>query len=289
MTMSTRSQIATFGFSLVLAAAGCRNDPLIKPANRQPIAVARVINNGMPVAADSKDPAALAFAFMGQPVTVTLDATASFDPDGSIKGYRWLSGTAAPDGGAPHRLAVMGLPSNVAQPPVTLGEGAWTFSLWVTDNHDLISDVATISITVGNAVPPEVQACADNVVPTEPEACRNCLCSQGAMCQAAVTSDKCDQTCWDLINCVASHCPDFAAMAMKMPPDYSCLTANCMAYVGGATGAMPATPCFVACPQECAGVPVGGMGGGTGGMGGGTGGMTGTGTGGMMSEEDGGL
>jgi hypothetical protein len=145
----------------------------------------------------------------------------------------------------------------------------------------LLSDVSSISITVGsNAVPPEVKACADKVVSTEPEACRTCVCNQGAMCQGAVTSDKCDQTCWDLINCVANNCPDFAAMAMKMPPDYSCLVAHCMPYIGGGTAAMAATPCFVACPDDCAGVPVGGMSGGTGGMGAGTGGM-GAGTGGM--------
>jgi hypothetical protein len=60
-----------------------------------------------------------------------------------------------------------------------------------------------------------------------------------------------------------------------------------MAHIGGATGATAATPCFVACPDDCAGVPVGGMGAGTGGMGGGTSGM-GAGTGGMGAKQDGG-
>jgi hypothetical protein len=286
MTMSTRSKLVTFGLALSLAAIGCRNDPLIKPANRQPIAVAQVIKDGKPVDGATKDKAMLTFPSNGQPVAVTLDATASFDPDGSIKSYRWLSGTPAPDGGMPPRVAITGLPSTASQPQLMLGEGDWTFDLWVGDNHGLLSDVDTISIHVGALVDP-VQECADKVVTTEPDACRTCLC-QTEKCRPLVTSDACDQTCWDLINCVASHCPNFAMMAMQSPPDYSCLTMNCMAYIGGATGATPATPCFVACPDDCAGVPVGGMSGGTGGMGGGTGGM-GAGTGGMGAEADGGL
>src|SRR6185295_16201700 len=123
MTMSTRSQIVTFGLALALAAAGCRNDPLIKPANRQPIAVARVINNGMPVDGAVKDKTMLAFPSSGEPVTITLDATASFDPDGMVKSYRWLSGTPAPDGGMSPREAIAGLPSTASKPQLTLGEG----------------------------------------------------------------------------------------------------------------------------------------------------------------------
>jgi hypothetical protein len=168
------------------------------------------------------------------------------------------------------RLVPAGAPPNwpgaAAQPQVELGEGIWSFSLWVTDNQGAVSQPDTIKITVGQVVDPAVTQCAANVLPTEPAACSMCLCSQtgtqGDMCRAAVTADKCDQSCWNLINCVAGNCPDFAKMAAMMPPDYSCLTTNCSAYLSGSTGATPATPCFTACTAECMGVSYMGGGGG---------------------------
>ena len=40
-------------------------------------------------------------------------------------------------------------------------------------------------------------------------------------------------------------------MAMQMPPDYSCLTTNCMEFLGGATAATPVGQCINMCPDEC--------------------------------------
>jgi hypothetical protein len=283
MTMAVRSQIASLALALGLTAvaSSCREDPLIKPANQIPIADARVIRDGKSINERTNGPAALTYPFTGTPVTITLDASNSYDPDGTIATYRWLSGTLAGDGGTEggtpppndagvaHRSTPPGeapnWPGAVIKPQVELGEGIWSFTLWVIDDGGEISQPDTVKITIGTVVDPVVQQCADHVVSTEPEACKQCLCKQGDMCRTAVTADACDQTCWNLINCVAANCPDFAAMA-KMS-DYSCLTANCSAYTGGVTGATPATPCFTACPSDCMHVPIA-MGGGDGGMGG---------------------
>jgi hypothetical protein len=249
-------------FSLVLfaVASACREDPGIKPPHQLPVADARVLRDG--VSTNGKDDAAaLTFAYSGMPVAITLDGSQSYSSSSTIVTYRWLSGTLAPEGGTPLpddsgvmlRWAPPGAPPNwpgdVKQPQVSLDQGIWFFTLWVIDDSGAISDPDTIKITVGSVVDPMVQQCADQVVSTEPEACRQCLCKQGDMCRAAVTADKCDQTCWNLINCVAANCPDFTAMAAK--GDYSCLTANCSAYTSGSTGATPVTPCFTACSNEC--------------------------------------
>jgi hypothetical protein len=200
------------------------------------------------------------------PVAITLDASQSHDPDGTVKTHRWLSGTAAGDGGIPlpggmgvsNRWVPAGSPidwpDDVAMPEVTLDMGIWSFTLWVIDDGGAISTSDTVKITIGNVVDPVIQACADKVVPTEPEACRLCVCGQSEKCRSDVASDVCDQTCWDLINCVASHCPDFVTTM-----DVSCLTMNCMPYLGGAAAASPAGACFRACPNDCPALPPGGM------------------------------
>ena len=97
------------------------------------------------------------------------------------------------------------------------------------DSQGAVSVPSTLTVTVGMVTNPAVQQCADAVVDTESASCRQCVCTQSDMCRAAVVMTACDQTCWNLVNCVAAKCPDFTAMAAKM--DYSCLTSSCSAYV----------------------------------------------------------
>lgn len=252
--------------TFVVVSSGCRVDPTIKPANVPPVADARVLRDGKSVD-ENTGADALKFDYSGMPVAVTLDGSKSSDPDGTVVKYRWLSGTLAPDGGIPlpngagasRRWVPPGespdWPDDVVSPQVELDKGIWAFTLWVTDDGGAISTPDTVKIIIGDVVDPVVQECADKVITTEPEACRRCVCGQSEMCRAAVTLDKCDQTCWDLINCVAASCPDFATMAAKM--DYSCLTANCSAFLGGVTAATPAGACYRACPNDCMPVPIG--------------------------------
>jgi len=83
----------------------------------------------------------------GQATTsVTLNGSASSDPDGSIASYAW-SGV----GGAPQPT-----PASGALPIVTLGTGVYSFALVVTDNLGATSAPAQVSVTVnptGNQAP----------------------------------------------------------------------------------------------------------------------------------------
>jgi hypothetical protein len=272
---------AIVGLGLLAAVSHCGRDLMVNSPNLPPIADARILRDGQSVNGQGDGGAALLmFAFNGAPVSITLDGSHSYDPDGTISAYRWLSGTLAADGGGTelpdgggvlHRWVPPGAPpnwpGNTVSPQVELGEGIWSFTLWVVDNEGATSEPSTITITIGMVTSPAVQQCADAVVSTESESCRTCVCMQSDMCRTAVVASACDQTCWNLVNCVAAHCPDFTAMAAK--GDYSCLTASCSAYTSGSTGATPVAPCFSACPSECA---AGASGDGGGGDGGGAGG-----------------
>jgi hypothetical protein len=264
-------------FLALLPTASCDSTDLIIPDLKPlPTADARVIRNGQSINAQTEGGLAeLTFPFSGTPVPITLDGSHSSSPDGTIVAYHWFSGTLAPEGGTElpneggvlHRAAPPGAPPNwpgdAEQPQVSLGEGIWSFVLWVVDSQGAISEPSTITVTVGMVTNPAVQQCADAVVQTESPSCRQCLCMQGAMCQTAVVATACDQTCWNLVNCIAAHCPNFAAMAKMNPPDYSCLTGNCSAYLAGSTAATPVAPCFNACMSECTGsASDGGSGGG---------------------------
>jgi hypothetical protein len=161
--MTTRALLrnrSTVSFiALCVLASGCRKTYVDASTNRLPLAVARAIDaSGKPV--DSTVNAGLGpiYPFNGEPVAVTLDGTASSDMDGKIVEYRWL-GTELLDGGA-GRIAPAGeqssWPADVAQPILRLGEGTWSFSLWVTDDEGAISNPSEIDLIIGDA--PEFDA-----------------------------------------------------------------------------------------------------------------------------------
>src|SRR5262245_2713669 len=134
--------------ALAAVSLGCRADPTIKPANQPPVADARVVKDGTPIDehTDPKMPNALKFDYSGSPITFTRAGSKSFDTDGTITAYHWLSGTLAPDGGprlpdggkGPLRWVPAGAaadwPADVVAPKVDLDMGIWAFSLWVVDN-----------------------------------------------------------------------------------------------------------------------------------------------------------
>lgn len=157
-----RSRSALSLIALCVLASGCRQNYVDADTNRIPEAVARAIDvTGKPVDRTVNNRLGPIYPFDGAPVEVKLDGTASIDKDGKIVGYRWLgtdldegdAGREAPEGEG------SGWPGDVAQPTVKLGEGIWSFSLWVTDDEGAVSTSSEISLNVGNDIdagPPEV-------------------------------------------------------------------------------------------------------------------------------------
>jgi hypothetical protein len=145
--------------ALCLLGAGCRETYVNADTNRLPVAVPRAVDaSGMSVDSSANHGLGPIYPFAGKPVEVVLDGTASTDTDGSIVSYHWLSATR-PDGGAGRKVPdgeSQEWPDDVAMPHVKLGEGKWSFSLWVTDDDGAISDPEVIELIVGDA--PEVDA-----------------------------------------------------------------------------------------------------------------------------------
>ncbi len=140
----------------VLLGSGCRQTYVDADNNRRPTAVARAFDpTGERVDSSANEGVGPIFPFEGEPVEVKLDGRGSRDEDGKIDSYRWLSATLL-DGGVDRLVPEnesTDWPDDVAQPSVTLGEGVWSFSLWVTDDQGAISDPDTIRVIVGE--PPE--------------------------------------------------------------------------------------------------------------------------------------
>src|SRR5437868_14693384 len=99
--MAIHPRTVLIATALAVVPLGCREDPTGKPAKQPPVADARVLRDGKPIDEHTDGPDALKFDYSGSPVTFTLDASKSYDTDGAITAYRWLSGTLAPDGGIP--------------------------------------------------------------------------------------------------------------------------------------------------------------------------------------------
>jgi hypothetical protein len=145
--------------ALCVLASGCRQTYVDVGNNRIPVAVARAIDpSGEAVDSTVNDGFGPIYPFDGNPVEVKLDGTASSDTDGKIVAYRWL-GTGLVDGGVGRDEPDdedAGWPDDAKQPTVTLGEGTWSFSLWVTDDRGAISNPSEVELIVGE--PPEIDA-----------------------------------------------------------------------------------------------------------------------------------
>jgi len=230
--------------TLLLGTPGCLKDESLD-TNLAPQAQARAFGRDGKIVDEKSDGGVedLRFDYDGEPVTVKLDGSGSSDRDGHVIGYRWRSANLAPDGGMGVYNGEDGEldPKDVERPVLHLEPGNYTFTLWVTDNSNAVSKPDSISLSVG--VDPVAQ-CIDGAYETIDDTCRQCVCDQGADCQAAIP--MCDKDCWGLIGCIATSCPTFT-----MDMDTTCVVNNCGPFLGGSTGAMAAGSCIGPCATEC--------------------------------------
>ncbi|MET0388983.1 MAG: hypothetical protein ABW321_23620 [Polyangiales bacterium] len=211
---------------------GCRDAPLAQ----------NVISNITPIAhaGDTQ-----AVAFDGAPVRVTLDASESSDADGRVVDYRWYSGNAGDGGvgrGGPD-------PDDTERPTIDLDEGVWVFTLFVIDDAGGVSLPTTVTIMVGDAVPPEVAECVAAALDTIADDCRTCVCGQSDMCRTAIAA--CDQGCWDLYTCVENQCGELSA---DQEAQANCVRSSCAELLGSAAAYQPLVPCVSQdpCVETCA-------------------------------------
>lgn len=279
--------------SVGCALLGCHENPLVPKPNQIPMAVAQVIGPDGNTVLDPPPPTCpgapkptpsaahmIKFPYNGTDVTFTLDGSHSTDGDGHIVKYQWLSATSVPDGGEgnlSHDTEVMvpdagtmtvhvkaggryvpsgadpAWPDDKPKDELTLGQGLWAFTLFVTDDRGAVGPPDSVTIAIGGD--PRVQTCMDNVLKADTltDDCKECICSQSDTCRMNVVESACDATCWGLIQCIATMCPHFAEMSMKTPPDFSCVTGMCSAFLAGAMAATPAGMCVTPCADKCGG------------------------------------
>lgn len=239
MTMDRRSFTTLLVLLAAATSSACRDAPLAVNVN----------TNTAPVAHAGE---MQKLDYDGSPVSVKLDGSGSSDSDGTIVSYRWLSGDAALDGG-------MGRggpdPEDERSPTVMLDAGTWRFTLFVIDDKGGVSQPSTVTIEIGNGLPPEVAECSSAALQTISEDCRLCLCGLDEMCRGATTA--CDESCWGFYGCVQNQCGDVAA---DMTALADCVRANCSDFFGGIGQYMALDPCLKRdpCGQVC-GASVQGM------------------------------
>ena len=289
--MSLSKLLPLVGF--VSALTGCHENPLVPKPNQIPMAVAEVIGPDgntvfdpvPPTCPGDKKPVPspahmIKLPYDGTDVSFQLDGSHSTDGDGHVAKYQWLSAASVPDGGEgilSHDMEVTvpdagtmtvhvkaggryapsgsdpGWPDDKPKVPLSLGPGLWGFTLFVTDDRGAISTPDSVTISIGGD--PRVKTCMDGVLKADTisDDCKSCICSQSDTCRMNVVETACDATCWGLIQCIATMCPDFAKMSMQSPPDFSCVTGKCSAFLAGAMAATAAGMCVTPCAMDCGG------------------------------------
>ncbi len=238
--------------------AGCVNPGYVDDPNAVPVALARVVGpDGVATTA------MVTFPFSGQPVAVTLDGAGSTDADGRVASYHWIASN-------PMMPMEPRMNLRVASPQVSLGQGTWTFSLWVTDEKGKVSRPDTVTFVVGTPTAPmggaggasggaggaggaagggalTAEMCVGMMAAAVPMECKACVCAIDS-CRSMVIESACDATCWALLACIGMNCPDAPTSCIPT----TCLT-QYMAYTAGPTpaGATPAGACATMCPDAC--------------------------------------
>jgi hypothetical protein len=151
---------------------------------------------------------------------------------------RWVPPGEAPD-----------WPADQPMVTVMLGEGKYSFVLWVVDNQGAVSKADTITVTISRPIDPQTQACVDSAYPGAPHNCVACVCGESDTCRAAANASVCGADCWGLLNCISTKCPNYVPGG-----DSSCVGTNCSAFLAGLSGAQMIGGCIVPmCSTQCSG------------------------------------
>jgi hypothetical protein len=193
--------------------------------------------NGAPV--DTKK----AIPYMSTPLVFTLDGSMSSDDDGTIVKYLWLQ-TDVPanvrnDAGITSMATFAGDPPPEQSPQVTLGEGHYQYSLWVTDDEGTISAPATLEFTIETPttfMPDPV--CAMTYMSAIPE-CVDCVCTPNAMMGCLDSFTACYQNADPMFVTLCTAVVDCARMMGCTGS--ACYTAGCMAQIDAAATYMGGT------------------------------------------------
>ena len=198
-----------------------------------------------------------AIPYMGTPLVFTLDGSMSSDDDGTIVKYLWLDSDVPAnvrnDAGVTSLATYAGDPPPVPSPQVTLGEGHYQFSLWVTDNEDTISAPATLEFTIETPttfMPDPV--CAMTYMSAVP-GCVDCVCTPNAMMGCLDSFTACYQNADPMFVTLCTAVVDCARMMGCTGT--ACYTATgCMAqidaaaaYMGGALADCQGDPALNPC------------------------------------------
>lgn len=92
----------------------------------------------------------------------------------------------------------------------------------------------------------ECTAHVPNILSTS---CEKCLCADSMVCRQVLAQNPCDATCWSLLQCVLSSCPDGSMMPGGV--DTQCVVSSCAAFLGGASQAMAVSACVLPCSGAC--------------------------------------